>query len=73
MSSRSSIVESGEDAGGTLFLYQSAYDSIIKDCEMSDSVVSDDPPDLHLMGVHLICSRTYSSCSAFRVSSMKIC
>ena len=27
----------------------------------------------YLMGVHLICSRTYSSCSVFKVSSMKIC
>lgn len=27
----------------------------------------------YLMGVHLICSRTYSSCSVLSVSSMKIC
>ena len=42
MSSRCGIVQSSEDAGGTLFLYQSAYDGIIEDCEVSDSVIRDD-------------------------------
>ncbi len=76
MSGRSGVVERRKDTRGPLLLNELTDDSVVKVCRRCVQMGGTPKRRCffsHLIGVHLICSRTYSSCSVLSVSSMKIC
>lgn len=73
MRSCCSVVERSKDSRRAFILDERADDRVVKVCKRVSARRRAVRDYSHLIGVHLICSRTYSSCSVLSVNSIKIC